>query len=188
MSFGKSAFIFMSGMVVGAASLTAFAGYKAYKMLKKNEVLYSAVEASVKAGVESASSEMSNRVAKMGMDFIFGKKEQKPRFGNRITYNDYYTADKTNYKRAMITRNEDVMFYSKEDAERVLYSLKDIAVRYHEVYMMDLYDLSGLECEYQHFNKGWTVEDVKCARIEQHISGLWYIDLPEPKIIRRNKE
>lgn len=94
MSFGKSAFIFVSGMVVGAASLTAFAGYKAYKMLKKNEVLYSAVEASVKAGVETASSEMSNRVAKMSMDFIFGKKEQKPRFDDKVDYEDYYLTHK----------------------------------------------------------------------------------------------
>ena len=74
MSFWKNAFVFSSGAVVGAAGLTAFAGYKAYKMLKKNDTLYSAVEESVKAGVHTGGNELGNRLVKIVTDKIFDQR------------------------------------------------------------------------------------------------------------------
>ena len=71
MSFWKNAFVFASGAIVGAAGLTAFVGYQAFKQLKKNDVLYNAVEKSVKAGVHTGGNELGNRLAKIVTDKMF---------------------------------------------------------------------------------------------------------------------
>jgi hypothetical protein len=71
MSFWKNAFVFASGAIVGAAALTAFTGYQAFKLLKKNDTLYSAVEESVKAGVHTGGNELGNRLAKIVTDKVF---------------------------------------------------------------------------------------------------------------------
>lgn len=71
MSFWKNAFVFASGAIVGAAALTAFTGYQAFKLLKKNGTLYSAVEESVKAGVHTGGNELGNRLAKIVTDKVF---------------------------------------------------------------------------------------------------------------------
>lgn len=71
MSFWKNAFVFASGAIVGAAALTAFTGYQAFKLLKKNNTLYSAVEESVKAGVHTGGNELGNRLAKIVTDKVF---------------------------------------------------------------------------------------------------------------------
>ena len=71
MSFWKNAFVFASGAVVGAAALTAFTGYQAFKLLKKNDTMYSAVEESVKAGVHTGGNELGNRLAKIVTDKMF---------------------------------------------------------------------------------------------------------------------
>lgn len=72
MSFGKNLFVFVSGAVVGAGALAGFAGWQMYKMFKKNETLYTAVQASVDAGVKAASSEFSERGTKMILNKMFG--------------------------------------------------------------------------------------------------------------------
>lgn len=79
MSFAKNAFVFLSGAVVGAGALTAFVGYQAFKMLKKNDVLYSAVEESVKAGVHTGGNEFGNRLAKIVTDKIFDVPSDYPK-------------------------------------------------------------------------------------------------------------
>lgn len=76
MSFGKNLFVFMSGAVVGAGALAGFAGWKMYKALKKNDVLYTAVRSSVDAGVKAASSEFSEHGAKAIVNKFFGWPER----------------------------------------------------------------------------------------------------------------
>ena len=75
MSFLKNALVFASGAMIGAAGLTAFVGYQAFMMLKKNDVLYSAVEESVKAGVHTGGNELSNRLAKIVTDKMFNSNQ-----------------------------------------------------------------------------------------------------------------
>lgn len=79
MSFWKNAFVFVSGAVVGAAGLTAFVGYQAFKQLKKNDVLYNAVEKSVKAGVHTGGNELGNRLAKIVTDKVFDVPSDYPK-------------------------------------------------------------------------------------------------------------
>lgn len=79
MSFWKNAFVFASGVIVGAAALTAFTGYQAFKLLKKNDTLYSAVEESVKAGVHTGGNELGNRLAKIVTDKIFDQPSCYPK-------------------------------------------------------------------------------------------------------------
>ena len=79
MSFLKNAAIFTSGALVGAAGLTAFVGYQAFKLLKKNDVLYSAVEESVKAGVHTGGTELGNRLAKIVTDKMFDVPSDYPK-------------------------------------------------------------------------------------------------------------
>jgi len=71
MSFGKNLFVFVSGAVVGAGALAGFAGWQMYKALKKNDILYTAIHASVEAGVSAASSEFSNRSTNMILNKLF---------------------------------------------------------------------------------------------------------------------
>ena len=86
MSFGKNLFVFVSGAVVGAGALAGFAGWKMYKALKKNDVLYTAVRSSVDAGVKAASSEFSEHGAKAIVNMVFGW----PKKRNKVSYKDHY--------------------------------------------------------------------------------------------------
>ena len=177
MSFGKNLFVFVSGAVVGAAGMTAFAGYKAFKMLKKNEVLYSAVEASVKAGMESASSEMSNRVAKMVTNFIFGNEERKPRFGDRVEYENYHDHS--------LKKWNNVVFKTKAEAQSARGSMLNLAESNGCVTVIDLHDINGDYTDtlfpYKHY--GWTFTDIYTTRIIKNGDGTWIIDLPNPRYL-----
>lgn len=146
MSFFKNAAVFTSGVIVGAAGLTAFVGYRAFKMLKKNDVLYSAVEESVKAGVHTGGNELGHRLAKIATDWIFDK--PKPASNNRIQYS----------KRDGYAPTYDVPIYTtSDDAEDALKTLKDVIKQYGFASIGDLYDASSLPNNDYRFNKyGWT--------------------------------
>ena len=146
MSFFKNAAVFTSGVIVGAAGLTAFVGYQAFKMLKKNDVLYSAVEDSVKAGVHAGGNEFGNRFGKIVADWLFdkpsvstnGKMSYPSRYGNVPEY--------------------DIPVYpSRATAEQTLSEMNDLINQFGSVTIDDLYDISGLTQKDHTFKKyGWT--------------------------------
>lgn len=148
MSFLKNAAIFTSGALVGAAGLTAFVGYQAFKLLKKNDVLYSAVEESVKAGVHTGGNEFGNRFGKIVADWLFDKPKPTVHVKSQFSYQTNGT---------MAPEYDIPVFGNRVEAESVLNSMKDIIKQYGFVSIGDLYDASGVPSKDYQFNKyGWT--------------------------------
>lgn len=144
MSFWKNAFVFASGAIVGAAALTAFTGYQAFKLLKKNDTLYSAVEESVKAGVHTGGNELGNRLAKIVTDKIFDQPS---------CYLKSYA--RKDYPKPPVY---DVPVYgTRVDAEYALHTMNDMVKRRGYVTIADLYDSVGITHIGHAFKKyGWT--------------------------------
>nr|DAH40963.1 MAG TPA: hypothetical protein [Bacteriophage sp.] len=187
MSFGKNLFVFVSGAVVGAGALAGFAGWKMYKALKKNDVLYTAVRSSVDAGVKAASSEFSEHGAKAIVNMLFGW----PKKRNKVSYEDYYSSllpkyhNKVSYKdhyskgsRTCDFDIDQVSFGSRKEAANVLDSLADILDQYGTVTVADFYDETGLKdpCD-SDTRYGW--KDIDDAYVVKVRSG-WSISLPDP--------
>lgn len=170
MSFGKNLFVFVSGAVVGAGALAGFAGWKMYKALKKNDVLYTAVRSSVDAGVKAASSEFSEHGAKAIVNMLFGW----PKKRNKVSYKDHYSKG----SRTCDFDIDQVSFGSRKEAANVLDSLADILDQYGTVTVADFYDETGLKdpCD-SDTRYGW--KDIDDAYVVKVRSG-WSISLPDP--------
>lgn len=170
MSFGKNLFVFVSGAVVGAGALAGFAGWQMYKMLKKNETLYTAVHASVDAGVKAASSEFSEHGAKAILNMVFGL----PKKCNKISYEDHYHK----YVETCGFGVNQVHFGSRKEAANVLNRLADILDQYGSVTVADFYDETGLKVPCDSDTRyGWN--DIDDAYVVKVRSG-WHISLPDP--------
>lgn len=145
MSFWKNAFVFASGAIVGAAALTAFTGYQAFKQLKKNDVLYNAVEKSVRAGIDAGGHELRNVITDKISDFLYGKPcsaTKKP-----ISYS---------YRRWKDPLFDLPVYQTKLEAENVMSELTDLIKQFDFASVADLYDASGLTCKDYTANKyGW---------------------------------
>ena len=148
MGFANNAFVFLSGAVVGAGALTAFVGYQAFKMLKKNDVLYSAVEKSVKAGVHTGGTELGHRLAEIVTDKLFGNPKPSIHVRSQFSYQS---------PNEMTPAYGIPIYENKVAAENALNEMKDIVKQYGFVSIADLYDASGLVGKDYTFNKyGWT--------------------------------
>lgn len=170
MSFGKNLFVFVSGAVVGAGALAGFAGWKMYKELKKNDVLYTAVRSSVDAGVKAASSEFSEHGAKAILDMVFGL----PKKHNKVPYEDYYSKCRETCDFGV----NHVHFGSRKEAANVLNRLADILDQYGRVTVGDFYDEAGFnDLCYSNIRYGW--KDIGDAYVVKVRSG-WSISLPDP--------
>lgn len=145
MSFWKNAFVFASGAVVGAAGLTAFVGYQTFKQLKKNDVLYNAVEKSVRAGIDAGVHELRNVITDKISDFLYGKPSSAA--NKPISYL---------YRRRKDPSFDVPVYQTKLEAENVLSELNDLIKQFDFVSVADLYDASGLACKDYTANKyGW---------------------------------
>ena len=170
MSFGKNLFVFVSGAVVGAGALAGFAGWKMYKALKKNDILYTAVRSSVDAGVKAASSEFSEHGAKAIVNMVFGWPDKH----NKVSYKDHYSKG----SQTCAFDINQVSFGSRKEAAEVLHRLADILDQYREVTVADLYDEAGVARPfYSGMDYGW--KDIGDAYVVKVRSG-WSISLPDP--------
>lgn len=169
MSFGKNLFVFVSGAIVGAGALAGFAGWKMYKALKKNDVLYTAVRSSVDAGVKAASSEFSEHGAKAIVNMVFGQ----PKKRNKVSYWDR----STEHVETCDFGVNQVHFASQKEAANVLNSLYDILNQYGSVTVGDFYEKAGFNdlCN-SNIRYGWkNIDDAYVAKVR---SG-WSIYLPD---------
>lgn len=170
MSFGKNLFVFVSGAVVGAGALAGFAGWKMYKALKKNDILYTAVRNSVDAGVKAASSEFSEHGAKAIVNKFFGWSEKR----NKVSYMDYSSKCRETCDFGV----NQVNFASRKEAANVLNSLADILDQYGSVTVADFYDEAGLKVPCDSDTRyGW--RDIDDSYVVKVRSG-WSISLPDP--------
>lgn len=170
MSFGKNLFVFVSGAVVGAGALAGFAGWKMYKALKKNDVLYTAVRSSVDAGVKAASSEFSEHGAKAIVNKFFGWSEKS----NKVSYVDHHSKCRETCDFGV----NQVSFGSRKEAANVLHRLADILDQYGSVTVGDFYDEAGFnDLCHSNIRYGW--KDIGDAYVVKVRSG-WSISLPDP--------
>lgn len=170
MSFGKNLFVFVSGAVVGAGALAGFAGWKMYKALKKNDVLYAAVRSSVDAGVKAASSEFSEHGAKAIVNKFFGWSEKS----NKVFHVDHYSKCQETCDFGV----NQVSFGSRKEAANVLNRLADILDQYGSVTVGDFYNEAGFDdLYYSNIRYGW--KDIGDAYVVKVRSG-WSISLPDP--------
>lgn len=170
MSFCKNLFVFVSGAVVGAGALAGFVGWQAYKALKKNDILYTAVRSSVDAGVKAASSEFSEHGAKAIVNMVFGKRK-----GHKITYDNYYYAKN---RRSHGCNIGQVYFDNRKDAENVLSCLADIIERHGKATVSDFFDAAGAnEISYSSSLYGWTDLSDACA---VKVRRGWIVSFPDP--------
>lgn len=178
MSFGKNLFVFVSGAVVGAGALAGFAGWKMYKALKKNDILYTAVRSSVDAGVKAASSEFSEHGAKAVLNMVFGKRE-----GHKLSYEDGYYMRCHRPRGDNSYRFHNIEFESKDSAKLILFEMKNAIERYgkvtvHELYLMaDAVGSADSVEEENDSTHGWIdLHGVKVCDKEDR----WVIDFPTP--------
>lgn len=75
---------------------------------------------------------------------------------------------------------EDISFDFKEDAENVISGLVDMIDAYGQATVRDLYDLSGLSCDYTCGNFGW--RNLGAARTRRGRDG-YYLDLPRAIVL-----
>lgn len=170
MSFGKNLFVFVSGAVVGAGALAGFAGWKMYKALKKNDVLYTAVRSSVDAGVKAASSEFSEHGAKAIVNKFFGWSEKS----NKVSHVDHHSKCRETCDFGV----NQVSFGSRKEAANVLHRLADILDQYGSVTVGDFYNEAGFDdLYYSNIRYGW--KDIGDAYVVKVRSG-WSISLPDP--------
>lgn len=79
-----------------------------------------------------------------------------------------------------------IRFYTKDDAERVLYSLKEYSKEYDQsnVSVADLYSFSSLTSpSFTDHNYGWSLgmlENVKAVMVREDGENKWYLTMPNP--------
>ena len=171
MSFGKNLFVFVSGAVVGAGALAGFAGWKMYRALKKNDVLYTAVRSSVDAGVKAASSEFSEHGAKAIVNMVFGW----PKKRNKVSYVDHYSKCRETCDFGV----NQVIFGSRKEAANVLDSLSDILDQDGTVTVADFYNEAGFNDPYYSDSSCYGWKDIDDAYVVKVRYG-WSISLPDP--------
>lgn len=97
----------------------------------------------------------------------YGKEQQAPK---KETVGDY----------------RSIRYFSKDDADKVLYSLKCYADEYSQanVSVADLYSFSNLSSNsFTDNNYGWTLnmlENVKAVMVREDGENKWYLTLPNP--------
>lgn len=95
-------------------------------------------------------------------------------------YSDIYKNDK-NTKIDYETKS--VVYSNKEDANKVLSNLQEIAETYCIVSVADLHDLSGIYTStFTDYDLGWTYDDLLDVEVLHGKNG-WFIDLPTPRKI-----
>ena len=97
-----------------------------------------------------------------------------------------YGAPKVEEKKQGVQDFRSIRYYTKDDADKVLYSLKCYANEYDQsnVSVADLYSFSNLSSgSFTDNNWGWTLamlENVKAVMVREDGENKWYLTLPNP--------
>lgn len=97
-----------------------------------------------------------------------------------------YGAPKETVKKESVGDFRSIRYYTKDDADKVLYSLKCYANEYDQsnVSVADLYSFSNLSSgSFTDNNWGWTLgmlENVKAVMVREDGENKWYLTLPNP--------
>lgn len=75
-----------------------------------------------------------------------------------------------------MTSFDNVLFDTKENAEKILNAMRDILTEYGFVTVADLYDLVGFKTHYKQNYYGW----ISLPSTVSEDSNGWFIDLKQP--------
>ena len=107
---------------------------------------------------------------------------------NTVSYSRYYTdrdrrgsrqPDRFSSPQKRVARGmncDDIIFENRGQAEAVLTRLDEIMDNYGLVRVSDVYDISGVSCEYTNTNYGWT--DISSADVVRYGDGTYGLKLP----------
>lgn len=133
----KGLMLFGSGMVSGAIVGSAYVGLKVLSTDEFREVL-------------------AKKIGDKVTEWIYGEEINRYKT-RRVSYRNY----------AEERRYDDVIFNTREDAEKTLHELEELCEKYDHVTVADVYEIAGIPANYTHNNFGWyTVKgvEVKCVR------------------------
>lgn len=105
--------------------------------------------------------------------------------GTKVSYRSYYNQrdERRDYARPRAQSAysyDDLLFESRGDAEKVLYSMEEMLDRFDSVSIGDMFDLAGVTCNYTDNKYGWT--DLEDARVEYTRDG-YIIKLPRATLL-----
>lgn len=123
-----------------------------------------------------------------GTNMLFGESPTRNQNGfspKRVNYRQYYRDDEPSSKtRDRASRSvydyDNIIFDSRTDAEEVLYQMEEIVDRFDAVSVADLFDLSGITCNYTDHKYGWT--DLRNTKVVRTRDGF-ILDLPKPTML-----
>ena len=168
-SFGKK---FASSVVSEDSSKNAIVDYILYDVL-----------------VPAAKNTISDAVTGGIEMLLFGEKRSKnsrvgrSRGTSYVIYTGYSSRrDDRDRDRPMGNRsnkgwNDDVIFDSRAEGERVIDSLIDLADQYDYASIADLYSLVGIDSQHTDYNYGWTLPMLYKATITRERTG-YFLNIP----------
>lgn len=78
----------------------------------------------------------------------------------------------------------DIVYDTRGEAEEVLNRMDELIDTYHMVSVFDMFDLSGMDCDYTLNNYGWTsINSAEIVRVKDHEGYGYVIKLPRAKPI-----
>lgn len=73
----------------------------------------------------------------------------------------------------------DIVYDTRGEAEEVLNRMDELIETYHMVSVFDMFDLSGMDCDYTLNNYGWTrINSAEIVRVKDHEGYGYVIKLP----------
>lgn len=115
---------------------------------------------------------------------LFGEKRSKSSHVGRsrgtsyVNYNGYSSRrDDRRDDRRSRAWNDDIIFDSRAEGERVIDSLIDLADQYDYASIADLYSLVGIDSQHTDYNYGWTLQMLYKATITRERTG-YYLNIP----------
>lgn len=101
----------------------------------------------------------------------------------KISYNECYAKPKAAERSNRWYDFDDILFDLPRDAEYVITKMNEIVDTYNLVSVADMYDLSGLSCDWTAQNYGWT-NVAQAHVVPVHGTGKFTIKLPKALPIR----
>lgn len=150
----KGALIFTGGAITG---VTIGSVGMLSKMIQHDDI---------RTGITKA---IADKVVKL----MYGDEDTLKTY-NRVSYRRYADSKPVGYQ------FDNVLFPTRDNAEKVMSSMLEILNRCGVVTVSDLYELGSHEAREQDYHYGWTYwGDIMVKGSLKN--GGWYIDLPEPK-------
>lgn len=104
--------------------------------------------------------------------------------GTRVNYGGYYRGESSRPTKQEHYENifdyDQIIFDTRQDADKVLFGMDDVIDQYGFVTVLDLFDLSNITTSnYMAEKYGWT--DIRSGNVVSVRGGGWSIKLPRPR-------